>query len=164
MGSGFRSLRSLGRNDEAARVAAEQIPGIAHDTQGPVFREPWEAQAFAMALALYDRGLFTWPEWAAILAEEIRRAQAAGVPAMPGIMRRSARPTALPSNSSPKIFGNLAHVPLTLTQSRSTSPCPNAGLPEFGKVGYIRFRLERSECARLAGCVLASKLTPGVCA
>jgi nitrile hydratase accessory protein len=80
MGSGFRSLRSLGRNDEAARVAAEQIPGIARDTQGPVFREPWEAQAFAMALALYDRGLFTWLEWAAILAEEIRRAQAAGDP------------------------------------------------------------------------------------
>ena len=80
MGSGSRSLRSLGRNNEAARVAAEQIPGIAPDTQGPVFREPWEAQAFAMALALYDRGLFTWPEWAAILAEEIRRAQAAGDP------------------------------------------------------------------------------------
>jgi nitrile hydratase accessory protein len=80
MGSGFRSLRWLGRNDEAARVAAEQILGIARDTQGPVFREPWEAQAFAMALALYDRGLFTWLEWAAILAEEIRRAQAAGDP------------------------------------------------------------------------------------
>ena len=46
---------------------------------GPVFREPWEAQAFAMTLALYERGLFTWPEWAATLAEEIKRAQAAGV-------------------------------------------------------------------------------------
>jgi nitrile hydratase accessory protein len=45
-----------------------------------VFREPWEAQAFAMTLARYDRGLFTWPEWAATLAEEIKRAQAAGDP------------------------------------------------------------------------------------
>jgi nitrile hydratase accessory protein len=46
----------------------------------PVFREPWEAQAFAMALALHQRGLFTWSEWAAALAEEIKRAQAAGDP------------------------------------------------------------------------------------
>jgi nitrile hydratase accessory protein len=45
-----------------------------------VFREPWEAQAFAMTLALYDRGLFTWSEWAATLADEIKRAQAAGDP------------------------------------------------------------------------------------
>jgi nitrile hydratase accessory protein len=45
-----------------------------------VFREPWEAQAFAMALALYDRGLFTWNEWAQTLGEEIRRAQQAGDP------------------------------------------------------------------------------------
>ena len=43
-----------------------------------VFREPWEAQAFAMALALYDRGVFTWAEWADALGGEIKRAQAAG--------------------------------------------------------------------------------------
>ena len=48
--------------------------------ESPVFREPWEAQAFAMTLALYRRGLFTWPEWAAALAERIRAAQAAGDP------------------------------------------------------------------------------------
>jgi len=54
--------------------------GIPRDADGPVFREPWEAQAFAMTLALYDRGLFTWPEWAATLADEIKRAQAAGDP------------------------------------------------------------------------------------
>ncbi len=45
-----------------------------------MFREPWEAQAFAMALALHQRGLFTWTEWAAALADEIKRAQAAGDP------------------------------------------------------------------------------------
>jgi nitrile hydratase accessory protein len=45
-----------------------------------VFREPWEAQAFAMALALQKRGLFTWGEWAAALGDEIRQAQRAGDP------------------------------------------------------------------------------------
>jgi nitrile hydratase accessory protein len=58
----------------------EAVPSIPRDKEGPVFREPWEAQAFAMALALFDRGVFTWPEWAATLGEEIKRAQAAGDP------------------------------------------------------------------------------------
>jgi nitrile hydratase accessory protein len=44
----------------------------------PLFSEPWEAQAFAMTLALYERGLFTWTEWAEQLSHEIARAQAAG--------------------------------------------------------------------------------------
>lgn len=56
------------------------MPGLPRDEQGPVFREPWEAQAFAMALALKQRGLFTWSEWAAALGEEINRAQRAGDP------------------------------------------------------------------------------------
>ena len=56
------------------------VPGIPSDAEGPVFREPWEAQAFAMALALHARGLFTWPEWAATLGAETKRAQAAGDP------------------------------------------------------------------------------------
>ena len=55
-------------------------PGSPQDQDGPVFKEPWEAQAFAMTLALYDRGLFTWSEWAGTLADEIKRAQAAGDP------------------------------------------------------------------------------------
>lgn len=63
---------------EAARRATVALPGIPVDADGPVFREPWEAQAFAMALALHARGLFSWTEWAATLADEIRRAQAAG--------------------------------------------------------------------------------------
>jgi nitrile hydratase accessory protein len=62
----------------AARHATEAVPGIPRDVDGPVFREPWEAQAFSMALALHQRGIFTWPEWAATLADEIKRAQAAG--------------------------------------------------------------------------------------
>jgi len=59
---------------------AASLPGIPLDSGEPVFREPWEAQAFAMALALHERGVFTWAEWATALAEEIRSAQAAGDP------------------------------------------------------------------------------------
>ena len=65
---------------DAAARATRALPGIPRDDHGPVFREPWEAQAFAMTLTLYDRGLFTWPEWAATLADEIKRAQAAADP------------------------------------------------------------------------------------
>jgi nitrile hydratase accessory protein len=63
---------------QATRAAT--MPGIPRDEGGPVFREPWEAQAFALAVALNARGLFTWSDWAAALAEEIKRAQAAGDP------------------------------------------------------------------------------------
>ena len=51
-------------------------PGACGDD--PVFSEPWQAQAFAMTLALHRRGLFTWPEWAEALAAQIAAAQAAG--------------------------------------------------------------------------------------
>ncbi len=54
------------------------LPGQPRDDSGPVFREPWEAQAFAMTLALHQRGLFSWPEWAEALAAQIAAAQAAG--------------------------------------------------------------------------------------
>jgi nitrile hydratase accessory protein len=64
----------------AAMKAAIAVPGVPRDSDGPVFREPWEAQAFAMTLALFERGLFNWPEWAATLGDEIKRAQAAGDP------------------------------------------------------------------------------------
>ena len=63
-----------------AQRAAQEVPNIPRDSDGPVFREPWEAQAFAMTLALHARGLFTWPEWAAALAGEIKRAQDSGDP------------------------------------------------------------------------------------
>jgi len=64
----------------AAQRLTQAVPGVPRDAEGPVFREPWEAQAFAMALALHERGVFTWNEWAATLAAEIKRAQAAGDP------------------------------------------------------------------------------------
>src|SRR5262249_11966888 len=71
-------MRSI--DPTVARRAADAVPSIPRDAEGPVFREPWEAQAFAMALALHERDLFTWPECAATLADEIKRAQAAGDP------------------------------------------------------------------------------------
>jgi nitrile hydratase accessory protein len=84
MDPGSRSPRSPGQDDrpgtDAARRATQEIPGIPRDAEGPVFREPWEAQAFAMTLALYERQMFTWPEWAAALAAEIKRAQGQGDP------------------------------------------------------------------------------------
>jgi nitrile hydratase accessory protein len=64
----------------AAQRAAQSVPGVPCDAEGPVFREPWEAQAFAMVVALHERGLFSWDEWAATLGAEIRAAQRAGDP------------------------------------------------------------------------------------
>lgn len=55
------------------------LPGLPRDEGGPVFAAPWQAQAFAMTLALYERGLFTWPEWAQALAGRI-----VADPAQPG--------------------------------------------------------------------------------
>ena len=60
--------------------ATDAVPSIPRDAEGPVFREPWEAQAFAMTLALHERGMFTWSEWATILADEIKHAQRGGDP------------------------------------------------------------------------------------
>ncbi len=54
------------------------LSGLPVDADGPVFAEPWQAQAFAMAVSLHQKGLFTWVEWAQALSGQIARAQAAG--------------------------------------------------------------------------------------
>jgi nitrile hydratase accessory protein len=54
------------------------IPKRPGDAESPVFREPWEAQAFAMAVCLHQRGVFTWGEWADVLAAQISVAHAKG--------------------------------------------------------------------------------------
>ena len=56
------------------------LKGLPVKDDSPVFREPWEAQAFGIALALYERGLFTWEEWAQALSTQILAAQAQGDP------------------------------------------------------------------------------------
>lgn len=60
--------------------ATQSVKSIPRNADGPVFREPWEAEAFALAVSLHERGLFTWSEWAATLGDEIKKAQAAGDP------------------------------------------------------------------------------------
>lgn len=57
-----------------------RLPALPRDEDGPVFAEPWQAQAFAMAVDLSRQGLFTWKEWAAALAAELKAAADAGRP------------------------------------------------------------------------------------
>lgn len=47
------------------------------DPDAPAFAEPWQAQAFALAVALHQRGVFTWSEWAAELSRQVARPGAA---------------------------------------------------------------------------------------
>ena len=56
------------------------LPALPRDDAGPVFRAPWEAQAFAMTVSLHARGVFTWREWADALAAELAAAAARGEP------------------------------------------------------------------------------------
>jgi nitrile hydratase accessory protein len=56
------------------------LPALPRDEDGPVFKSPWEAQAFAMTLSLHARGAFTWREWAETLARELAAAAARGEP------------------------------------------------------------------------------------
>jgi nitrile hydratase accessory protein len=61
-------------------VAIPDLPALPRDEGGPVFNEPWEAHAFALAVRLSESGCFSWPEWAAALSQEIRAAQERGEP------------------------------------------------------------------------------------
>jgi nitrile hydratase accessory protein len=61
-------------------VAINELPALPRNQEGAVFNEPWEAQAFALAVRLSEAGYFTWAEWAAALSQEIKAAQAQGDP------------------------------------------------------------------------------------
>jgi nitrile hydratase accessory protein len=63
---------------KAGRITA--LARLPRDEGGPVFAEPWQAQAFALAVKLSERGHFTWKEWAAALADELGVAAARGEP------------------------------------------------------------------------------------
>ena len=61
-------------------MTLHDLPALPRDKEGPVFNELGEAQAFALAVRLSEVGCFTWPEWAAILSQEITAAQERGEP------------------------------------------------------------------------------------
>lgn len=56
------------------------LPSLPRDDAGPTFNAPWEAQAFAMALSLHARGVFSWPEWSRALGRALADAAARGEP------------------------------------------------------------------------------------
>ena len=130
----------------AATRATQEVPSIPRDADGPVFREPWEAQAFAMTLALHERGLFTWSEWAAALAKQIKRAQAAGDPdtgetyyshwlaaleklvadkgvATEAILHRTAMPGTMPATAR-RMASRLSCAPTTSVRTPSAARSP----------------------------------------
>ncbi len=65
---------------ESTLPATQSLQGRARGETELVFREPWEAQAFALAQSLHARGVFSSNEWAVTLGGEIKKAQAAGDP------------------------------------------------------------------------------------
>lgn len=69
-GTAEASSSSGGAGDPGSAV----LPGLPRNDEGPVFAEPWQAQAFAMAVRLHEQGHFTWTDWAAALAEQIEMA------------------------------------------------------------------------------------------
>ena len=54
----------------AAQCGSDFVPPETRPGQG-VFEEPWQATAFALTVALHQRGLFSWPDWAATLSRHI---------------------------------------------------------------------------------------------
>jgi nitrile hydratase accessory protein len=71
-------LSAADRGLDADRLRA--LPPLPRDEDGPIFAEPWQAQAFALAVKLSEQGHFTWKEWAAALAGEIKAAADRGDP------------------------------------------------------------------------------------
>jgi len=72
------TLNQPDRTQSSDKLTA--LPQLPRDEGGPVFAEPWQAQAFAMAVKLSEQGHFTWKEWAATLAEELKSAADRGEP------------------------------------------------------------------------------------
>jgi len=61
-------------------LSINDLPALPRDEDGPVFKEPWEAKAFALAVRLSEADCFTWSEWVAIFSQEIKTAQSQGDP------------------------------------------------------------------------------------
>jgi nitrile hydratase accessory protein len=58
----------------------KSLPSLPRDDGEPIFAEPWQAQAFGLAVRLSAEGYFTWKEWAAALAEQLKAAADRGEP------------------------------------------------------------------------------------
>jgi nitrile hydratase accessory protein len=58
----------------------DALPRLPRDADGPVFSEPWQAQAFALAVTLAAQGHFSWKEWTSALAKQLRAAADRGEP------------------------------------------------------------------------------------
>jgi nitrile hydratase accessory protein len=70
-------------NSPSSKIDARSftdLPRLPRDEDGAVFAEPWQAQAFALAVKLSEQGYFTWTEWAAALATELKAAEDRGDP------------------------------------------------------------------------------------
>ncbi len=63
-----------------AAPSLAELAALPRDSGGPVFDEPWQASAFALAVSLSRRSHFSWKEWAAALAEELKASAARGEP------------------------------------------------------------------------------------
>jgi nitrile hydratase accessory protein len=80
----IRCTRTCGKtilSQPESALAADNIsalPRLPRDAGGPVFAEPWQAQAFALVVQLSQQGQFTWSEWAATLADELKLDAARG--------------------------------------------------------------------------------------
>lgn len=55
-------------------AAIATCPGLPIDRGSPVFAAPWQAQIFAMVVALHERGVFPWAEFQSRLIAAIGRA------------------------------------------------------------------------------------------
>jgi nitrile hydratase accessory protein len=64
----------------AEQAALAELPELPRDEGGPVFAEPWQASSFALAVSLSRQGYFSWKEWAAALADELKASSARGEP------------------------------------------------------------------------------------
>ncbi len=60
----------------AENLPIDRLPGLPRDDQGPVFAEPWQAQAFAMTVKLHEAGHFEWSEWVDYISAEISKGAA----------------------------------------------------------------------------------------
>jgi nitrile hydratase accessory protein len=71
-------MTTLTRSEDSARF--ESLSRLPRDEGGPVFAEPWQAQAFALAVKLSEQGNFTWKEWTETLGAEFKAAAERGEP------------------------------------------------------------------------------------